>query len=323
VEEEHPRPTVPLAFGLPRLEEPNCLQTPDLEDVQTPCGRRLTTAMERMRFMHATASNTPRDAGVVVFRDRPPFERVAARPGVETLTWLRRIRAALDEDRFVLHSQPIVPLADGELTEEVLVRMVDRDGRLIPPGAFLPMAERFDLIGEIDEWVVSRAIRMAGRSGRRVAINLSGSSIVARDLLPLIEGELEHARVDPTRVVFEITETTLMGDLDAGEAFARGLSKLGCGLALDDFGTGFGSFTYLKKLPIAYLKIDMEFVRGLGSSLPNQHIVRAIVNLARGFGARTIGEGVEDSETMLLLADYGVDFAQGFYLGRPRPVECP
>jgi EAL domain-containing protein (putative c-di-GMP-specific phosphodiesterase class I) len=236
--------------------------------------------MERMRFMNGAASNTSRDAGVVVFRDRPPFERVAARPGVEALSWLRRIRAALDEDRFVLHSQPIVPLGDGELTEEVLVRMVDRDGRLVPPGAFLPMAERFDLIGEIDEWVVSHAIRVAGQGGRRVAINLSGSSIVARDLLPLIEGELEHAHVDPARVVFEITETTLMGDLDAGEAFARGLSKLGCGLALDDFGTGFGSFTYLKS------------------------------------------EGVEDRETMLLLADHGVDFAQGFYLGRPRPVKC-
>jgi EAL domain-containing protein (putative c-di-GMP-specific phosphodiesterase class I) len=278
-------------------------------------------AMERMTFMNATASNTSRAAGVVVFRDR--FDRVAARPGLEALAWLRRIREALEEDRFVLHSQPIVPLGDGELTEEVLVRMVDRDGRLIAPASFLPMAERFDLIGEIDEWVVRHAIRVAGRGDRRVAINLSGSSIVARDLLPLIEAELEHAGVEPSRVVFEITETTLMGDLDAGEAFARGLSQLGCGLALDDFGTGFGSFTYLKKLPIAYLKIDMEFVHGLGSSLANQHIVRAIVNLARGFGARTIGEGVEDRETMLLLADYGVDFAQGFYLGRPRPVDCP
>jgi PAS domain S-box-containing protein len=258
---------------------------------------------------------------VVVFRDTSAdkADQASAQRELDTLTWVGRIRDALDDDRFVLYSQPIIPLAGGERAEELLVRMVGRDGELILPGSFLPAAERFDLIGEIDEWVMREGIRVAAH-GRRVQLNLSGSTIVTRDLLPAIESELNRAGVDPSHVVFEITETSLMEDLGAGEAFARGLADLGCGLALDDFGTGYGSFTYLKKLPIKYLKIDIEFVRELGSNLANQHVVRAVVNLAHGFDAQTIAEGVEDAETMLLLSDYGVDFAQGFHLGRPEPI---
>jgi EAL domain-containing protein (putative c-di-GMP-specific phosphodiesterase class I) len=120
--------------------------------------------------------------------------------------------------------------------------------------------------------------------------------------------------------VFEITETALMTDIQVGEAFARGLVDLGCSLALDDFGTGFGSFTYLKHLPLKYLKIDVEFVRQLASSSPDQHLVKAIVSLAEGFGHETIAEGVEDEETLELLREYGVDYAQGFHLGRPAPI---
>jgi PAS domain S-box-containing protein len=270
----------------------------------------------------APLANGTSDGGVVVvFRDTTAdkAEQATAQRELETLTWVGRIRDALDDGRFVLHSQPILPLAGGEPAEELLVRMVGRDGELILPGSFLPAAERFALIGEIDEWVMREGIRVAAH-GRRVQLNLSGSTIVTRDLLPAIERELRRARVDPSQVVFEITETSLMEDLDVGETFARGLADLGCGLALDDFGTGFGSFTYLKKLPIKYLKIDIEFVRELGSNLANQHVVRAVVNLARGFNAQTIAEGVEDAETMALLSDYGVDFAQGFHLGRPQPV---
>jgi EAL domain-containing protein (putative c-di-GMP-specific phosphodiesterase class I) len=123
--------------------------------------------------------------------------------------------------------------------------------------------------------------------------------------------------------VFEITETALMQDVKGGEAFAHYLVKLGCRLALDDFGTGFGSFTYLKTMPVDYLKIDVEFVRNLGSNPANQHLVTAIVNLARGFGKQTIAEGVEDEATLDLLRAYGVDFAQGYHLGRPAPIETP
>jgi EAL domain-containing protein (putative c-di-GMP-specific phosphodiesterase class I) len=199
--------------------------------------------------------------------------------------------------------------------------MVGRDGEVIPPGSFLPAAEKYGLIAEIDEWVVIQAIRMAA-SGRRVEANLSADSIGGLDLLGVIDRELRETGADPADVVFEITETALMRDIEAGEAFAHGLADLGCGLALDDFGTGFGSFTYLKKLPVKFLKIDIEFVRNLASNPANQHLVKAIVSLAQGFGHQTIAEGVEDEETLALLREYGVDFAQGYHLGRPSPIQA-
>jgi EAL domain-containing protein (putative c-di-GMP-specific phosphodiesterase class I) len=199
--------------------------------------------------------------------------------------------------------------------------MIGRDGELIQPGSFLPIAERYGLIGEIDRWVIAQAIALAADSGGIVEANISAASIGTVDLLPFIEHQLKETGADPADLVFEITETALMHDIVAGEAFAQGLADLGCGLALDDFGTGFGSFTYLKRLPISYLKIDMEFVRDLVTNPANQHVVRAIVSLAQAFGLQTIAEGVEDEETLQLLADEGVDYAQGFHLGRPAPLD--
>jgi EAL domain-containing protein (putative c-di-GMP-specific phosphodiesterase class I) len=198
--------------------------------------------------------------------------------------------------------------------------MVGREGEIIAPGRFLPAAEKFGLIGDIDNWVVRQAISMAA-TGRRLQVNVSAESIGTGELLSVIEHELRETGAEASKLVFEITETALMRDVDAGVAFADGLVKLGCGLALDDFGTGFGSFTYLKRLPIKYLKIDVEFVRHLEWNPANQHLVKAIVNLAQGFGQQTIAEGVEDEETLELLREYGVDFAQGFHLGRPAPIE--
>jgi PAS domain S-box-containing protein len=263
-------------------------------------------------------SGTGIGGAVVVFRDttEETAERLDRKRELDALTWVGRVREALDEGRLVLYSQPIVPLGDGEGREELLLRMVDRKGDTIPPNTFLPVAEKYGLIGEIDKWVVPEAIRLAG-GGRRVHANLSADSISNLDLLSLIERELEKGDVDPADVIFELTETALMEDLEAGETFARGLVEIGCGLALDDFGTGFGSFTYLKKFPIGCLKIDIEFVRDLVSNPANQHLVKATVGLAHDFGYETVAEGVEDAETLGLLKDYGVDFAQGFHLGRP------
>jgi EAL domain-containing protein (putative c-di-GMP-specific phosphodiesterase class I) len=152
-----------------------------------------------------------------------------------------------------------------------------------------------------------------------IEANLSAASIGTSDLLAFIEQQIRDAHTDPANLVFEITETALMHDITAGETFARGLAALGCGLALDDFGTGFGSFTYLKKLPITHLKIDIEFVRDLITHPENLHVVKAIVNLARAFGLKTVAEGVESEQVLDLLRAEGVDFAQGFHLGRPGP----
>jgi PAS domain S-box-containing protein len=258
---------------------------------------------------------------VVVFRDKTAelAEQTRAEREFNALAWVARTRDALDDGLLVLYAQPILTIDGAQHSEELLVRMIGRAGEVIPPGAFLPVAEKYGLIGEVDEWVIKQAAARAA-TGRRVEANLSAESIGNLDLLPLIEQELHEAGADPTNLVFEITETALMSDIKQGEAFARGLAEIGCGLALDDFGTGFGSFNLLKTLPIQYLKIDIEFVRDLLTNRASNHLVKAIVNLAQGFGLQTVAEGVENAETLELLREYGVDFAQGYYLGRPAPL---
>ena len=259
---------------------------------------------------------------VLVFHDTTDeqAERTRVQRELDSLTWVGRIRDALDDDRLVLYSQPIVPLTPrARRSEELLIRMTGRNGEMISPGSFLPVAEKYGLIGEIDQWVIKQAAALAA-TGRHVHANLSAHSIGNLDLLSQIERDLRHAGADPANIVFEITETALMGNIDAGEAFTAGITDIGCAIALDDFGTGYGSFTYLQKLHITYLKIDIAFVRDLLTNEANQHLVKATVNIARSFGLPTIAEGVEDRETLELLRDYGVDQAQGFYLGRPTPA---
>ena len=255
---------------------------------------------------------------VVVFRDitKEKAEKALVQRELDRVTWVGRIRDALDEHRMVLYSQPIAPLTEGDHREELLLRMVARGGEVIAPGEFLPAAERYGMITEIDRWVVAESIRVAA-TGRCVHVNVSAESVGEPDFLPLVQRLLQQTQANPSRVVFEITETAVMRDIDQAANFARCVTRLGCQLALDDFGTGFGSLTYLKRLPIHYLKIDKEFVADLVTSLTNQHLVKAILNLAQGFGQQTIAEGVEDDATLELLRGYGVDFVQGFHLGRP------
>jgi PAS domain S-box-containing protein len=263
------------------------------------------------------------DGVVVVFRDTiaESSERQRARGELNALSWLGRIRDALDEDRLALYSQPIVPLTGGPASEELLVRLITPSGEVVQPGAFLPIAERYGLVADIDRWVITKAIKRAA-TGRRVEANISAWTIANADLIPMIERLLDETKADPSNLVFEITETALMQDIEAGRSFARALHHLGCGLALDDFGTGFASFTYLKTLPVKYLKIDIEFVRDLANSTANRHVVDAIVSLARGFGQQTIAEGVEDQATIDILREHGIDYVQGFHLGRPAPISA-
>ncbi len=243
------------------------------------------------------------------------------------LEWAERIRAALDEDRLVLHAQPVVETATGRATQhELLVRMVDPHGDLIPPGSFLPVAERFGLIREIDRWVVTRAIRMLGEQrgeGRRpvVEINLSAQSLGDSQLAVHIGRELRAAGVAATQLIFEVTETTAIGNIAAARTFAERLGELGCRFALDDFGAGFGSFYYLKHLPFDFIKIDGEFVRNCTADPTDRLVIGAVVELARGMGKRTIAEFVGDEATLGILRELGVDYAQGFHLGPPAPLE--
>lgn len=260
----------------------------------------------------------------VVFRDATgeQTEKARARRELATLSWSGQIRDALDEGRFVLYGQRIMPLRDGRPSVELLLRMVSRDRTIIAPRSFLPVAERCGLIGEIDRWVIREAARLAAR-GMRVEANLSAISMTQLDLVPDIEQAIRRAGAKPGDIVFEITETAFMQDMEVGASFARRLDRLGCGLALDDFGTGFATFTYLKRLPVDYLKIDVDFVRDLPSNQANQHLVKAVVSLARSFGLETIAEGVGDTESLALLQELGVDFAQGYFLGCPEPIEVP
>jgi EAL domain-containing protein (putative c-di-GMP-specific phosphodiesterase class I) len=242
------------------------------------------------------------------------------------MTWSEQIRDALHENRFTLYAQPIVPL-QGPAGDryELLVRMVDRDGDVIPPGAFLPVAERFDLVQEIDRWVVREAIALLAEHERRghdviFEVNLSAKSLGEPALVADITELLEASIADPSRLVFEVTETAAIINVDRAKQFARRLGELGCGFALDDFGAGFASFYYLKHLPFDYLKIDGEFVENLCDSKTNQLVVQSVVAIARGLGKRTIAEYVDDEGTLELLRAYGVDHAQGFHVGRPVPA---
>jgi diguanylate cyclase (GGDEF)-like protein/PAS domain S-box-containing protein len=234
--------------------------------------------------------------------------------------WIARIRRALDEDRFVLHGQPIVDLATGRVVQhELLLRMRGDSDDLILPLSFLPVAEKSGLIAEIDQWVITQATKIAAQ-GRPVGVNLSASCAGDPRMLDLIEAELSHHATDPGNIVFEITETAVMQNMDRATRFVEQLVSLGCNFALDDFGTGFASFTYLKMLPVRYLKIDVDFVRDVARSKRDMFVVRAIVALAGDFGQQTIAEGVEDEATATVLRDLGVTYAQGFLYGRPRPL---
>jgi PAS domain S-box-containing protein len=239
---------------------------------------------------------------------------------LESLTWIPKIREALEEDRFVLHAQPIIDLATGETVQhEVLIRMNDREGKLVPPGLFLPAAEEHGLIADIDRWVIGQAAELAGR-GHAIELNVSAESLGDPGLLEVVDSELRRTGADPGLVVFELTETALLRSEQTAKAFIDGIAALGCRLALDDFGTGYGGFTYLKRFPVDYLKIDIEFVRDLPRDEASQHVVDACVNLARDFGQKTVAEGVEDAETLAMLRAAGVDYAQGYFLGRPAPL---
>jgi EAL domain-containing protein (putative c-di-GMP-specific phosphodiesterase class I) len=241
-------------------------------------------------------------------------------------TWIERIHQALEDDLFVLQAQPILDISTGKVSQhELLLRMMGDDGELIPPGAFLGVAERFGLVQSIDRWVVARAVKVMDellRQGQevRIEVNLSGRSVDDRELPNMIRRELDASSVNPDNLVLEITETALISNMDQARRFAEILSRVGCRFALDDFGAGFGSHYYLKHLPLNYVKIDGDFIRNLPTSMIDQLMVKAMVQVAKGLGMKTIAEFVENEETLLFLKQYGVDFAQGYHVGRPVPL---
>jgi diguanylate cyclase (GGDEF)-like protein/PAS domain S-box-containing protein len=308
-------------------------------EARSRANRVLSLIRSRDESVPMTAS-----AGIVVFGDHPsspaPDLLVAADlalyeakeqggdrvvtysgQGAERLTWVERVRGAIAQDRLVLLAQPIIDLATNEpWGEELLVRMLDVDGSVIPPASFLPTAERFGLIRPIDRWVVTRALELVAE-GRSVAVNLSGRSISDDELMKSVERGLPRNGGGRGRLAFEITETAAATAGSDLREFASWIERLGCELALDDFGTGFGTFTYLRHLPVDTVKIDTQFVRAMSRSEADRRIVQSIVAVAQTLGVACVAEGVEDARTLSLLRDLGVGFAQGYHLGRPRAIE--
>jgi EAL domain-containing protein (putative c-di-GMP-specific phosphodiesterase class I) len=235
------------------------------------------------------------------------------------------IRDALDNDNFVLFCQPVFSLKDERITQyELLLRLRDKDGRMVRPFGFLDPADRYGLMAEIDRWVVSHALDLLERdsSGElRLEVNIAGPSLADYELTSLIEQQIAMTDLDPGRLIIEVSENVAAANLEDCERLAKRLRGLGCGFALDDFGSTFASFRHLRDLPLNYLKIDGDLVVTVTESRTGQLTIKSLVELAKGLGAETIAEYVSDDQTLEFLREQGVGYAQGYRIGRPRPIE--
>ena len=239
------------------------------------------------------------------------------------------VTGALQEDRFKIYCQPIVALSpekNESLHYELLIRLTDPQGDLIMPGSFIPAAERYGLMTSLDRWMISTAFRsyndiFGNDSGVQIAINLSGNSLNDDSLLDFINGEIAKTKIEPCNVCFEITETAAISNLDQVSQLILELKRIGCRFALDDFGSGLSSFTYLKNLPVDYLKIDGSFVHDMIDDTIDHAMVEAINQVGHIMGIGTIAECAESEEVVEMLRELGVDYAQGYAMGSPVPLE--
>ena len=270
-----------------------------------------------------------KDAGrnrVTVYR--PDDSQVQARTG--EMEWVTRVARALEIGSFELHAQEIRPLAAGrdDSRYEILLRLVDERGALVLPMAFIPAAERYGMMNRVDAWVIERTFSELGafvREGGSLPIfvvNLSGSSLADPGLLPLVKRHLDAARLPPERICFELTETAAVSNLAGASRLMRDLKALGCHLALDDFGSGMSSFAYLRNLPVDFLKIDGNFVKDMHVDLVDRAMVASIHNVGRVMGLRTIAEWVENEAIVAELSTIGIDYAQGYAIAHPVPLNA-
>ena len=256
----------------------------------------------------------------------PDDTEMAERQG--EMQWVARISQALDEDRFCIYSQPIISLGDGDHKHyELLIRMIDERGETVPPGAFLPAAERYSLIEKLDAWMVSNACDLLAahpvffKEIDFITINLSGQSLTNSGFMQFILDKFKETGIAPDKVCFEVTETVAISNLDSAIYFMKTLKQSGFRFALDDFGSGLSSFGYLKSLPVDYLKIDGMFVRDIVDDPIDHAMVKSINEIGQVMGMQTIAEFVENEQIQVLLSDIGVDFGQGYGLGAPVPLE--
>ncbi len=243
------------------------------------------------------------------------------------MQWVARIYKALEEKRFRLYAQPIVPLDGGEAPHyELLIRMEDEEGRMVPPGAFLPAAERYNLITIIDDWVIDEAFKFLEnhpaflkRLGH-FAINLSGLSLTDSNFQDFVVKKFMNASIPPGKICFEITETAAISNLSSATIFISKMKILGCRFSLDDFGSGLSSFGYLKNLNVDYLKIDGMFVKDIVDDPIDHAMVKSINEIGQIMGLQTIAEFVENDQIRTILNDIGVNYVQGYGIAKPMPI---
>ncbi len=276
-----------------------------------------------------TACYAAKEAGRNQIHVYHPEQSVAAVRHGEA-QWVTRILSALEEDRFTLYVQPIQPLepiTGVPCHYEVLIRMIGESGEVIPPGAFIPAAERYDLMPAIDRWVVGHLVEKVTcrqcemAPGQRLFVNLSGQSLCHEETLQAILDLLRQHELPDRLFCFEVTETAAIANLSSAKHFMLMLKRFGCEFALDDFGSGLSSFGYLKNMPVEYLKIDGGFVKDMLQDRIDESMVEAINHIGHIMGLETIAECVEDAEILKRLVDIGVDFAQGYGIRRPFPIE--
>jgi EAL domain-containing protein (putative c-di-GMP-specific phosphodiesterase class I) len=241
--------------------------------------------------------------------------------------WAKRLRDALDEDRFCLFAQPVVRLRDQKAVHhEILVRLRDDSGGYILPSTFIELAESLSLVQEIDLLVVEKLLafmRKHNQVGKKLRyfVNLSRVSISDERWIKRFMSLLKASATDPSQLVFEITETAAMTEVDVTMTFISRLKDMGCRFALDDFGAGFSSFYYLKRFEVDYLKIDGGFIRDLSTDEGSRLFVRALNDVARGLNKQVVAEWVESPEVLKLLVEMGAQFGQGYLFRRPMPLE--
>lgn len=238
--------------------------------------------------------------------------------------WVEHIREALNNDAFELYLQPIARLDDASIQHyEVLLRMHGDDGSLVMPGLFIPIAERSGQIVALDRWVLRKSLALLARlqtQGVKLAVNLSGQSLHDSELSEFLASELQIAGADPQQLILEVTETAAVTDFSTARGVLQGIRQLGCQTALDDFGVGFSSFHYLRQLPADYIKVDGSFIQKLLTSAEDRLVVKAIADIAAGFGKETIAEFVDQADMLPLLQQYGITYAQGYHIGNPAPM---
>lgn len=303
--------TTTLSIGLVEL-------TPELDSMQ-----------EVLRVVDVACYRAKESGRNMVYLYQSDDAEVLQRVG--HMHWVQRLRKAFEQDRFCLYAQTIAPLhAEWQgLHFEVLLRLRDEDGKLVSPGSFIPAAETYGLMPEIDRWVVQQVFARLAQQARQskmrsvhtCSINLSGASLGGEDLLDFLLDQFSHFGVDPRQVCFEVTETSAIAHLPTAVRLIQRLRQLGCRFSLDDFGSGMSSFGYLKQLEVDFLKIDGGFVRDMLEDRASAAMVDAIHRIGHVLGRRTIAEFVETLDHVEALRALGVDYAQGYAVAKPRPIE--